>query len=376
MLELQDIVQTYGEEFRKAHNLIHQQEKALASISNCRTEKLGGNVKVCSDCGCYEISYNSCRNRHCNKCQSIKRHQWIDERLKDLLPVPYFHVVFTIPQELHSLFLGNLKTLLNELFTQSAATVLQLAESKKFLGGQVGIISTLHTWGQNLSFHPHIHMMIPGVGLSKTGLNCNRASRKFFLPVKLMARIFRAKLLIRLKQLYMEGHIHFDEDKTNFQALIECLFQKTWVVYAKKPFASTHYLLRYLSNYTHKVAISNSRLISMQNGNVSFRYKDYRDGKQKEMTLSVMEFLRRFCMHVLPKGFVRIRHYGVLSNTHRNKKLLLLKSLLGCLQPLQPKKSVLQLVDELIGRNPLQCRHCGGNLLTLRKTHAEEQNTG
>lgn len=363
MLELQDIFNRYGREFIASTTLTTSQHKAFNSIRRCRTHELGSNSYQCEACGHTEISYNSCRNRNCNKCQTIKRHEWMRERLNDALPVPYFHVVFTVPHVLNQLFLGNLKVLLNSLFSISHSTVSDAAANKDFFGGQIGIVSTLHTWGQNLSFHPHVHMMIPGVGLSPSGLSLVKASKKFFLPVKTLAKIFRARFLTNLKNLYDSKTLVTNLDALSFQKLIDSLFKVDWVVYTKKPFASTWHLIRYLSNYTNKVAISNARLISMENYQVSYRYKDYRDLSSKVMELPVNEFLRRFFLHVLPSGFVRIRHYGLLSNALRNKKLVTIKTLLGFKIPIRLLLKINKEI-ELIQNSIRKCSFCGGSLIS------------
>lgn len=361
MIKLADILNQYGDHYilKHQHKLTSQHLKAVKNIRSCRTPELGGHAEHCQDCGETLIHHNSCRNRHCNQCQSLKQHKWVEERCTDALPVPYYHVVFTLPKELNPLFLAFPKVCLDLLFKTASKTVSNMASSKTFYSAQVGIITTLHTWGQNLEFHPHIHMMIPSVGLSKSGLDLIQLPKKFFLPVKTMSKVFRAKFASALRTAFSDGNIQWND----FESLINSLFNKEWVVYCKKPFASTYHLVKYLSAYTHKIAISNTRILSCENDAVSFRWKDYRDGKQKVMTLDVEEFIRRFLLHVLPKGFVRIRHYGTLSNANRNKKLAVIKRYMGVKLYRPAPRTSREILSEILGRDLSRCPVCGGILL-------------
>ena len=284
------------------------QLSTLSAIRRCRTAALGGHIDACDSCGNISISYNSCRNRHCPKCQGHKREEWIQAREADLLPVPYFHVVFTIPSELNELSLHKPKEVYNSLFSAAWATLHAFGQK---IGLQLGMISVLHTWGQNLSLHPHLHCIVPGGGVDKAGNWQNVcADGKFLFPVRALSKVFRAKYVADLSQ------------KQDIPISIrEKLFQKPWIVYAKRPFGSPKRVIEYLGRYTHKVAISNHRIQKIEEQKVSFSYKDYRQkGLKKSMTLSHSEFIRRFSQHILPKRFIRIRHYGVLSSTWKREK--------------------------------------------------------
>jgi len=295
--------------------------KTLRAIKNCRTATLGGHVDACTSCGIIQVSYNSCRNRHCPKCQGHKRAQWIAKREAELLPVAYFHVVFTLPDELNTLALHQPKMVYDSLFESAWQTLQTFGVSKKL---QLGMICILHTWGQNLSLHPHLHCIVPGGGVDANGhFQKIHTSNNFLFPVKGMSKIFRAKYVANLRKRNYKNNV-----------LIESLFQKNWVVYTKRPFGSPSSVIEYLGRYTHKVAIGNSRIKKVDKDRVTFDYKDYKQQAiKKEMQLSVREFVRRFAMHILPYRFVRIRHYGFLSSTWKRKKLKALQKKLGVLIP-------------------------------------------
>jgi hypothetical protein len=309
----------------------------MRAIIHCRTAALGGHVDACPRCGGdRSISYNSCRNRHCPKCQSQARQRWIAARERELLSTRYFHVVFTLPHELHTLVLQNQAELYNLLFRTVAETLLEVAQNPKHLGAEIGFFGVLHTWGQNLLFHPHIHCVIPGGGLSPDHSNWIRPQYPFLLPVKVLGKVFRGKfihglrLAFRGKRLTLAGQIqHFAEPK-HFAAFLRTLFRQDWIVYAKPAFAGPEHVVRYLGRYTHRVAISNHRLLSFDGNNVTFRWRDYAHGnKQRKMTVAAAEFIRRFLLHVLPKGFVRIRHFGFMANSRRSAFLELCRRLLA-----------------------------------------------
>lgn len=294
------------------------QVRTLRAIRDCRTVALGGHVDACDGCGHIQISYNSCRNRHCPKCQGHKRQQWIDARESELLPVPYFHVVFTLPNDLNGLALHKPKMVYDALFRAAWETI----EAFTGKGNKAGMISILHTWGQNLSLHPHIHCIIPGGFVDRNGIwKPSKSDGKFLFPVKAMSKVYRAKYVALLRTSDMEVE----------QSTFDALFKKEWVVYAKRPFGSPKSVVEYLGRYTHKIAISNHRILSIDDHNVTISYKDYRtEGQKKTMTLSHEEFIRRFGLHILPKRFVRIRHYGFLSSTWKRTKLTdLLSKLIG-----------------------------------------------
>lgn len=336
MIELQDIFYQHGEDYRKAHRLPLNVLKAMTAIEACRTAELGGHVDECDECGHVRISYNSCRNRHCPKCQTLTKERWLESRKKDLLPVGYFHVVFTIPEELNYLALTNQKELYSILFQAASETLLELGRDRKYLGAQIGFTSILHTWGQNLMHHPHVHCIVPSGGLSLDGTRWINSKKDFFIPVKVLSRKFRGKFLYYLKNNYYNSKLKLIGDnqelieKQIFQCFIDRLYKKEWVVYCKPPFSNAEHVLEYLGRYTHRVAISNNRLVFFDNGYVTFKWRDYRDNnKQKFMTITAEEFIRRFLMHVLPDKFVKIRHYGILSNRNRVTKLKKCKELTG-----------------------------------------------
>jgi hypothetical protein len=306
--EVAEIISRLGNEVENL-GLNTWQLRTLSAIRRCRTAALGGHVDACDSCGNISISYNSCRNRHCPKCQGHKREEWIQAREQELLPVPYFHVVFTLPSELNQLAIHKPKAIYDILYEATWETLSQFGTTQ---GIKMGMIAILHTWGQNLSLHPHLHCIVPGGGVDKEGNWKNiRTDGKFLFPVKALSKVFRAKYVSKLRK---EG--------LGDQNLYDNLFQKNWVVYAKRPFSSPKSVVEYLGRYTHKIAISNHRIQKIENDTVTFGYKDYKDGsKKKSMTLSPREFIRRFSQHILPKRFVKIRHYGILSSTWKREKL-------------------------------------------------------
>jgi hypothetical protein len=347
-LEVADILRASGSSFWERHgsHLAWQHRKVMDAIVRCRTATLGGHLDQCLRCGHQAISYNSCRNRHCPKCQGNARAKWLAARSAELLPVPYFHVVFTLPHELSALVLQNKRLLYDLLFHTAATTLLEVARDPKHLGADIGLLSVLHTWGQNLQHHPHLHCVVPAGGLALDGSGWLAASPRFFLPVRVLSRVFRGKFTAALKQLLIQGKLQFHgslQELTRperFQQFLRQLFTKEWVVYAKPPFGGAEHVLHYLARYTHRVAISNHRIVSFQEDRVSFRWKDYTaGGKQKIMTVSAEEFLRRFLIHVLPKGLVRIRHFGLFANRRRAASLLRCRSLLGTLSSQLPAPS-------------------------------------
>ena len=285
----------------------------MRAIKDCRTSALGGHIDSCTSCGHLQLSYNSCRNRHCPKCQGHKKEEWIQARQADLLPAKYFHVVFTLPECINTLVLSRPKVVYNLLFKAAWATVQEFGADPKWLGGKMGMVSILHTWGQNLSLHPHLHCIVPGVGIDKKGYYKRlKTKSKILFPVRAMSRVFRGKYCHLLKEQVPD----------EYRKLQAALYKNDWVVYAKQPFGGPEQVIEYLGRYTHKIAISNHRIKEVKNGKVLFNYKDYKaEGKGKQMSLSNQEFIRRFSQHILPKAFVRIRHYGILSSTWKRGKL-------------------------------------------------------
>jgi len=335
-VEVADLLHAQGDRFiDRSPWLSYQQLSVLRAIRRCRTSALGGHVDRCSQCGHQAISYNSCRNRHCPKCQAQARQRWLAAREKELLAVPYFHVVFTLPHELNALCQRNARVMYDLLFHASAATMLEVAAKPKRLGAQIGFISILHTWGQNLLLHPHIHCLVPAGGFSPEKKHWVHPKYAFFLPVDVLSCVFRDKFISGLKKAYRRGKLVLSgplaelSDKKRFLAFANSLGKQKWVVYAKPAFGGPTQVIRYLGRYTHRVAISNHRLLAFDGENVTFRWKDYAHGnKQRKMTVSAYEFLRRFTQHILPRGFVRIRQFGYLTNTHRAASLALARKLL------------------------------------------------
>jgi hypothetical protein len=337
LLEVADLVRAAGPAFihRCLSRFDRQCLKVLNAIQRCRTAALGGHLDECSRCGHRTISYNSCRNRHCPKCQANARHRWLEARRAELLPARYVHVVFTLPHELAPLALVNKKVIYQLLFRLSAETLLEFARDPRLLGAEIGFFSVLHTWNQKLEHHPHVHCVVPEGGIAPDGSRWIRPRYNFFLPVKAMAKAFRGKFLDALKQAFAAGELRFPGQMRNlaapraFGALLRQSCRHKWVVYAKRPFGGPGHVLQYLGNYTHRIALSNHRLVGLADGNVSFRWRDSAHKNQKRvMTLRVEEFLRRFFLHVLPRGFVRIRHFGFLTNRKRKQSLQLCRTLL------------------------------------------------
>jgi hypothetical protein len=375
-LEVADIVRSAGNSFweQQQSHLAWPHRKVLDAIVRCRTAALGGHRDQCVRCGHQAISFNSCRNRHCPKCQGNARAKWLAARSAELLPVPYFHIVFTLPHELSAVVLQNKRLLYDLLYRTSAATMLELARDPKHLGADIGFLGVLHTWGQSLEHHPHVHYIVPAGGLAPDGSRWIDSSRRFFLPVKALSRVFRGKFVAGLKQLFAQNKLQFHGSQLHlaapgcFRSFLRQLFRQDWVVYAKPPFGGAEHVLNYLARYTHRVAISNHRLVAFENDRVSFRWRDYaHDGKQKVMTVSAHEFLRRFLLHVLPGGLVRIRHFGLFANRRRSAALERCRALLGtavCVDPPEqpslrcPACSGIMLVVERLTRGQLHFRAC------------------
>jgi Putative transposase/Transposase zinc-binding domain len=379
-LEVADVIRQYGDDFVERYGgvLSDGQRKALRDLAACRTSVLGGHVEHCLDCGHERIAYNSCRNRHCPKCQALARAHWLDRQAQHLLPVEYHHVVFTLPAALGELALANPAVLYDLLKRSAAATLREVAANPKRLGAAIGVLMVLHTWGQNLHHHPHVHCVVTGGGLSCDNAGTIDASPRwlacrpgFFLPVRVLSRVFRGKFLTGLREALDQGQLTLP---TRLAALAEArarsawcatLYAKDWVVYAKRSFGGPAQVLKYLARYTHRVAISNSRLLVLSDGRVTFCYKDYADAhRHKTMTLEADEFLRRFVQHVLPRSFVKIRHYGLLANRQREvrlaacRRLLLVTNVTAAMPstdaaPIEPAQ-------------PRCCPQCGGSRLVYR----------
>lgn len=336
MIEVADILREHFSDFLACYNIPYEQYKAVNALINCRTAALGAHVDACDSCGHESQSYNSCRNRHCPKCQQSQTNKWLLKQQESLLDVPYFHTVFTVPNTLYPFMLANQAFAYNLLFKAASETLLEVAASNNFLGAKIGFTSVLHTWGQNLAFHPHLHCIVMGGGLDPTGTQFVKSRKDYFLPVKVLSKVFRGKFIFHLKKALENPLIAFALPSSSvpqvgyFPKLIKSLYKHDWVVYAKPTFDHPQAVLKYLSHYTHRIAISNTRIISLKAGMVTFYYKDYKDkSTRKTMTLTAVEFIRRFLMHILPMNFVKIRHYGLLCNRSGKENLKRCRKLLG-----------------------------------------------
>ena len=377
-LEVADLVRTAGTEFieRNRQWIRWGHIKVLLAIARCRTAALGGHIDQCTRCGHRAtISYNSCRNRHCPKCQTGAREHWLEARRRELLPSPYAHVVFTLPQQLAPLALQNKKIIYDLLLRTSAETLLEVARNPRRLGAEIGFFSVLHTWNQKLQLHPHVHCVVPAGGLLLDHTRWIRSHPRFFLPRSVLRRRFRGKFVAGLKSACQRGQLHLSGDLSLlgqprvFASWLRPLFRKNWVVYCKPPFGGPEYVLQYLGRYTHRVAISNHRLISLADGQVTFRWRDSaHHNEQKVMSLSLDEFLRRFLLHLLPKGFVRIRHFGFLANRRRATLLPLCRQALTAVQPqTQPEASAPKETRPL-----WLCPNCGGPMVVIERLSAAQ----
>jgi hypothetical protein len=364
-LEVADIVRGTGNSFwqQQQSHLAWPHRKVLDAIVRCRTAAMGGHRDQCVRCGHQAISFNSCRNRHCPKCQGNARAKWLAARSAELLPVPYFHVVFTLPHSLSALVLQNKRLLYDLLYRTSAATMLELARDPKHLGADIGFLGVLHTWGQNLEHHPHVHYIVPAGGLALDGSRWIDSSRCFFLPVHALSRVFRGKFVAGLKQLFAEKQLQFHGSQQPlaspgcFSDFLRQLHRQDWVVYAKPPFGGAEHVLNYLARYTHRVAISNHRLVALDDDRVSFRWRDYaHGGKKKIMTVSAHEFLRRFLLHVLSRGLVRIRHFGLFANRRRSAALERCRMLIGATASAETPEPP-----------SLRCPACSGIMLVVER---------
>jgi len=379
-LEVADVFRRYGGAYREKHgaSMSTEQRRVMTAIEVCRTAALGGHLERCDQCGHERNCFNSCRDRHCPKCQSLARAQWIEDRQSELLEVPYYHVVFTVPEEIAAIAYQNKEVVYGLLFRATAETLRTIAADPQHLGAEIGFFAVLHSWGQNLLFHPHLHCVAPGGGLSPDGQRWISCRPGFFLPVRVLSRLFRRLFLESLQRA-------FDSGKLRFFAALEPLRERVafarhlapakgseWVVYAKRPFAGPQQVLDYVGRYTHRVAISNNRLVDIEKDQVRFHWKDYRHGDQvKTMTLSADEFIRRFLLHVLPNRFQRIRYYGFLGNRYRQERLDQCRRLLGMQIPApqttaSPEKDYRDRYEELTGRSLHQCPKCRqGRMLVI-----------
>jgi hypothetical protein len=368
-LEVADVFRRYGEAYRQNHgaSMSAEERRVMAAIEVCRTAVLGGHLERCDQCDYERNCFNSCRDRHCPKCQSLARAQWIEHRQAELLDCPYFHVVFTVPEDIAAIAYQNKEVAYDILFHSTAETLKTIAADPKHLGAEIGFFAVLHSWGQNLMFHPHLHCVVPGGGLSADEQRWVCCRARFFLSVRVLSRLFRRLFLERIEKAFNSGKLHFFasleslRDPHAFAARIAGAKESEWVVYAKRPFAGPQQVLDYVGRYTHRVAISNNRLIDIDNRRVQFHWKDYRDNSQiKVMDLEADDFIRRFLLHVLPEGFQRIRYYGFLANRDRRKKLTLCRQLLGMQTSSQTTsvKDYRERYQELTGRSLTLCPRC------------------
>jgi hypothetical protein len=376
-LEVADVFRHFGQAFRDRHgtSLSPARRRAMTAIERCRTAALGGHVERCGDCGHQRIAYNSCRNRNCPKCQGLARAQWLADRRAELLEVPYFHVVFTVPEAVATIAFQNQTAVYDILFQAASETLRTIAADPKHLGAEIGFLAVLHTWGQNLLHHPHLHCLVPGGGIAPDGESWIACRPGFFLPVRVLSRLFRGLFLSYLKKAFAAGELRFFgahrhlHEPAAFRRHLVPVRDTEWVVYAKRPFAGPEQVLDYVGRYTHRVAISNNRLVSMHDGKVRFRWKDYRDGnRQKTMSLEGSEFIRRFLTHVLPDGFHRIRYYGLLANGHRARKLARCRELLRMApaEPTpEPPPDYRDRYEALTGRSLHRCPKCHAGIMVV-----------
>ena len=369
-IEVADIFRVAGPAYRAAHagHLSLHQLKIMSAVEHCRTAAMGGHVEACTDCGHWRIAYNSCRNRHCPKCQGAAARTWLAAREADLLPVGYFHVVFTLPAEVADIAFHNRALVYDLLFRTASETMMTIAADPKYLGARIGITAVLHTWGSAMTYHPHVHMIVPGGGIALDGTRWVSSRPAFLLPVRVLGALFRRLFLTRLMALHDAGRLAFFgtmtalADRRAFLRHLSPVRKKRWVVYAKPPFAGPEAVLAYLSRYTHRVAISNRRLLAFDDDGVTFRYKDYRRSgaeRQQVMTIAADEFIRRFLLHVLPRGFHRIRHYGLLASGVRKDNLEHARQLLAVAPPAADDTSV----EPTDARPPCPC--CGGHMVIV-----------
>jgi hypothetical protein len=358
--------ESYGN-YQATHSSYPDTNKVALSILRCKTPMMGGNLAICQDCGISHTHYNSCRNRHCPCCQAMNKEKWIDARKADVVDAPYFHAVFTVPHELNNLMFSNKRALYNLLYQSTAETLKALAKDKRHLGAQIGFISILHTWGSNLSYHPHIHVILLGGGLSKEQKFISTKTG-FLFPAQVVAKLFKGKFLQGLKLLYDQGQLRFSfsdvmlKYKREFNKFYTLLNDKKWVIHIKETFKGAANVINYLGRYTHNIAISNSRILKRTPESVTFKVKDYKNGRPSTLTLNSTEFIRRFLMHVLPHRFVRIRHYGLLSNRSKRIKMALVRTLVGGsdFKPKFKDMTTLEILKELYAINPKICKECGG----------------
>lgn len=360
MEKIQEILNKGWKTYTEKNKVIGYKKKIMKSIVDCKTGKIGAHKYVCDECGYEEIAYNSCRNRHCPNCQAGKKLKWIEARKEEVLNIKYYHIVFTIPSEIYLMALQNQEKIYKILFKASAETLQELARDEKYLGGEIGFFSVLHTWGQNLMYHPHVHLVVTGGGLTELGKWIEK-EEDFFIPVKVMSSKFRGKFLYYLKKEKLDfyGSNKYLENPASYNSLIQEMYDKDWIVYCKEPFKNADSVIQYLGRYTHRVAISNERILDITDTEVTFKWRDYKDNnKMKEMTVSIEEFIRRFLLHILPPKFMKIRYYGILGNRNKKKKLLKCKILTRTKIYTKKELPTPELLKKILGKDFNLCPHC------------------
>ena len=366
---IQQVFKKFKDSYLKSNKLNYEQSSVFNNILNCRTETLGTRIYKCEDCGKTVFTYNSCRNRHCPNCQDYKKEVWIQDHKEDILNISYFHVVVTVPAELHIVFYHNQKKLYNLLFKASSETMIELCEDRKYLGVKVGITSMLHTWSQKGNYHPHIHMIVTGGGIDKLG-KFKKSKENFLIPVKVLSRKFRGKLLSMIKEEELEFYNEYKylKDKNNFKKYLSPLYKKEWVCYSKPPFNNVGETYKYLGRYAYRVCMSNERIVKVSDSHVWFTYKDRLDKNIKRITkVKGEEFIRRFLMHSLPKSFMKIRYYGILAGKGRKEKVKKLKRLINTLNNKIEKLSKLELLNKILGKDVTKCIKCNGEMHLIRQ---------
>lgn len=368
--EVAQILRQYGQQYSMQYNMCAHQQKTMKAIIDCRTNTLGGHTDRCNHCGFEKQAYNSCHNKHCPKCQFIKQEQWVDKLKGRLLPVRHFHLVFTVPDTLHNIFYINQRYCYSALFSAAWKAVQKAAVNPRFLGAQTGAVALLHTWTQTLMYHPHIHMIVPAGGLSEDNMEWISSGTKFFVPIKVIGKIFRGILCRYIETGIKDGDIKLPENQ-NWERLRNKLYEKNWIIYAQKPMGGVNSVLQYLGRYSHRVAIANSRIIQVEQGNVSFCYKDNKNhGVQKSMTIPALEFTRRFMQHILPDNFYKIRYYGIMAAVHTMTLMEQCLAMLGKVNdmPVLEGLSVMEAYRKITGKDSFLCPVCRkGRMITLLK---------
>lgn len=360
MEKIQEILNNGLYRHEKEHKIVMYKKKVINAIKNCKIANIGAHKYICDECGYGEIVYDSCRNRHCPNCQTGKKLKWIEARKEDILNIKYYHIVFTIPSELYTIAIQNQEKIYKILFRSSSETLQELARDEKYLGAEIGFFSILHTWGQNLMYHPHVHLVVTGGGLTEVN-TWKEKEEDFFIPVQVMSRVFREKFLDYMKKEKIEfyGSNKDLENPASYNSLIQKMYDKEWIVYCKEPFKNAECVIQYLGRYTHRVAISNERILKIEGEKVTFKWRDYKDNnKMKEMIISIQEFIRRFLMHILPPHFMKIRYYGLLGNRNKKKKLLRCKILTRTKIFIKKQLPTLELLKQTLGKDFNLCPHC------------------